>query len=125
VEILFALARMVATGFAVSSAMLTVIAFVRVFKPGLPKPDALRWLWAELRPFYLPACVVGVLETVLAGEGGGFWIWVGHALQFACWWIYKNVDDDDEDRWKRRKAKLKEKVAQLGGRLVVVPAGAP
>jgi hypothetical protein len=43
------------------------------------------------------------------------------ALWYANWRAFHNVDDDD-DRWKRRKAKLVEKVRALGGRLVAEPA---
>lgn len=41
-------------------------------------------------------------------------------LDFACWWYLRNAGDDD---WtKKLKAKVKEKVAAVGHKLVVVPA---
>lgn len=42
------------------------------------------------------------------------------ALKLVNWFQLKDVDEDD--RWKRRKAKLASKVAKRGGRLAVVPA---
>jgi hypothetical protein len=38
------------------------------------------------------------------------------------WWLWRN-DKDDDDRWKRRRTKLAEKVEQVGGKLTVTPVG--
>lgn len=38
------------------------------------------------------------------------------AVVLVCWAM-----NDGDDRWKRRRRKLAEKVGQLGGKLVVVP----
>jgi len=79
----------------------------------------IRGLWAELRPFYLPAVAVLITNHVMAGEMIG-WNTFAHTCQIANWFFFKDVDDDD--RWKRRKAKLAEKIERRGGRLVVIPA---
>lgn len=85
-------------------------------------PDMLRAIRAELRPFALPLAlaysVPGVLETHSA--------WSYGSLGFAVlnWLLLRHLKDDDDDRWKRRKQKLAEKVAEVGGKLQVVPAGA-
>lgn len=86
---------------------------------GRAKPSLARRLFAELRPFYLLAVLVSIADLALNGEMLG-WNTVFCALNLACWWIYKDADDDD--RWKRRRRKVAEKVARLGGRLTVVPA---
>jgi len=77
-------------------------------------------IWAELRPFYLPAVGVVITRLVLAGEMRGWNIFF-EACALANWWFFKDVDDDD--RWKRRKAKLVAMVQRQGSRLVVVPGG--
>lgn len=79
-------------------------------------------LWAELRPFYLPAVVVAIGGYVLAGEMLG-WNTFYSACYIVNWFAYKDIDDEDDDRWKRRKKKVLDAVARVGARLVVVPAG--
>lgn len=80
-----------------------------------------RWIWAELRLFYLPAVAIVIGSLVLRGEVLGW-----NTLVIFCdlmnWFMLKNLDDDD--RWKRRRKKLSEKVARVGGRLVAVPVKA-
>lgn len=85
-----------------------------------PISMALR-VWAELRPFYLPAVVFYMGDLVLKGEMRGWNI----AFAFCAllnWYLLKDVGDDD--RWKRRKKKAVEKIKQIGSRLVVAPAEA-
>lgn len=83
-----------------------------------------RWVWAELRPFYLPAVVVHIVNLSMLGQVLGW-----NSFFIACtvlnWWLLKDADDDD--RWKRRKRKLAEKIERQGARLVAVPVrdGAP
>lgn len=78
-----------------------------------------RALVAELKPFYLTVVLVRfATESALYGAGisPGFNL----ALGLASWWAIRRNKDDD-DRWKRRRERLASRVAQLGGRLAVVP----
>lgn len=47
----------------------------------------------------------------------------GLAMGLFCCWAYAH-DEDDDDRWKKRRQRLAAKVAVLGGRLQVVPVRA-
>jgi hypothetical protein len=88
-----------------------------------PPPNwvlALRGLRAELRPFFLPASVVLVAIHTGNGEIQGWWTALNDGCRFGLWFIYKDFDNDD-DRWKRRRTKLAEKIQRIGARLVVVP----
>ena len=80
-----------------------------------------RWCWAELRPFFLPAnagfVVAGYLVSPATLGGSA----IALPLGLLVWHFCKDIDDD---RWKRRKAKLAEKVARKGDRLVVVRVAA-
>lgn len=84
-------------------------------------PPVFRRIRAETRPFALPALLVYYVPDI--------------ALHFRWWqllffggnlpgWYFLRKDDDD-DRWKRRKEKLAAKVAEVGGRLQVVPDASP
>lgn len=86
----------------------------------LPPVRICRFLWAELRPVYLPGVAILIAQHVMAGEMLG-WNSLLHACQIFNWFAFKDIDDDD--RWKRRKAKLVERIERRGARLVVVPAG--
>lgn len=77
-----------------------------------------RWTWAELRPFYLSAVAVKIGLLVVSGEMLG-WNTFFSACYVLNWFYFKDIDEDD--RWKRRKAKLLEKVTRKGGRLVAAP----
>jgi hypothetical protein len=83
-----------------------------------------RTIWAEGRPFYLPAVVAdavldAVEATTLLGQASAI---VGLVVGMFCWYVFKDIDDDD--RWRRRKRKVANRVAQVGARLQVAPAGA-
>lgn len=84
--------------------------------------DFLRTIRAELQPFYLPTVAVLLVLDTMSGEINDPWIALNNAARFVLWVLYRNLDDDD-DRWKRRRAKVKEKIKRVGSRLVVVPAG--
>lgn len=47
----------------------------------------------------------------------------GLTMGLFCCWAYAH-DEDDDDRWKKRRQKLAARVAVLGGRLQVVPVRA-
>lgn len=86
------------------------------------RPNA-RWVWAETRPFYLPAVVFGIAHTAYQGELRGLEIFFAFC-GLVSWWLLKDVDDND-DRWKRRRKRLAERVSRVGSRLAVVPASGP
>lgn len=81
---------------------------------------ALRWVWAELRPFYLPACFIHTF--VSRGDLfviGHWWSMATEATDYLGWFLFKDVIDDD--RWERRREKLASRVERRGSRLVVAP----
>jgi hypothetical protein len=81
-----------------------------------------RTIRTELRPFALPALLVSYVAAAFP-DGLGPWGYLGLALNLWNWWnLFR--DKDDDDRWKRRREKLAAKVAEVGGKLQVVPAGA-
>jgi hypothetical protein len=82
-----------------------------------------RGIRMELRPFrYLMVAVI-YLPPIFTYGGALGWNGAGLGTCLICCAIDR-PDDDDDDRWKRRKKKVADKVAQVGGRLQVVPAGA-
>lgn len=81
-----------------------------------------RWCWAELRPFYLPANAAFAIADYLINPASIAASAMSVALGLLLWRYTKDIDDDD--RWKRRKAKLADMVARKGARLVVVPVSA-
>jgi hypothetical protein len=81
------------------------------------------FVFHELRPFYLPAVAAQFAADTLLSNPSLGWRVLLAALNLLNWFLLKDAGGDD-DRWKRRKAKLAEKVSQVGGRLVVEPAGA-
>lgn len=81
-----------------------------------------RTIWAELKPFYLPAVAVLLFRDIASGDIFG-WPALYDVCYIANWFFFRNADDDD--RWKRRRDKVAGKVKALAsGRLTVVPAGA-
>ncbi len=74
----------------------------------------------ELRPFYLSALGGYVLCTALTGSVN-FWTAVEFVWYGLVWHWFKDIGGDD-DRWRRRRKKLVEKVALVNGRLTVSPA---
>lgn len=79
----------------------------------------IRTMFHELKPFYLPSVVLLYLLSSFheVKNAGDIILLFINALGY---WIYKDIDKDD--RWKRRKERLAEKVTQVGSRLEVVPA---
>lgn len=83
-------------------------------------PQAVRAVYHELQPFYLPAVVVAFVAGSLLHRPdwlSGLWLVAGIGL----WAALRDLDDDD--RWTRRRERLAEKVEAVAGRLVVVPVG--
>jgi len=88
---------------------------------GVDPPAAMDWVWFELRPLVPVALgVFAVAGAVAYGTEDAGLRAVFVVLMTLAWWL---VRDDDDDRWKRRRRVLAAKVAEVGGRLVVVPAG--
>lgn len=75
------------------------------------------WIVSELRPFYLPAVVVIIASHALTGKLHG-WVQITDPCLILNWFFFK---DQGDDRWKRRRTRLSERVARLGARLVVIP----
>lgn len=80
-------------------------------------------LFHELRPLYLPAVLIAFAADSVLGHPSMAWRAFNLVMNILNWFLYKDKGGDD-DRWKRRKAKLGEKVTRVGSRLTVVPAGA-
>lgn len=84
------------------------------------RPRAIaRWFYLEIKPFFLYAITFDLVATVFRRDLNS-WDAIMFALHVVNYYSMRNLDDDD--RWKRRKAKLKEMVSVAGGKLVVVPA---
>lgn len=79
-----------------------------------------RWIFHELKPFYLFMAITrfGIHCLDLRPE-----LWI-HAAIFGMdlfnYHRYKNYDDDD--RWKRRRRKILDKITITDGKLAVIPA---
>lgn len=64
---------------------------------------------------------IGPAKTILADHRApSVWQLFIVLLQLLFWWLNRNAGDDD--RWNRTKKRLSERVQEVGGRLVVVPA---
>lgn len=98
-----------------------VCAGVAIFSKGI-LPDRLFRVFARLHQelwLWGPLILVTFVHDA-ATEPGGFWIVLTTAVHLWCWWSLR--DWPDENRWKRRGRRLKEKVAVRGGTLVVESA---
>jgi hypothetical protein len=85
----------------------------------------IRAIRAECRPFALPGLLLAYATEAFQEGGLTAWSYAGLGFNLLSWWLwYRSGGGDDDDRWKRRKKKLAEKVAEVRGRLQVVPAGA-
>ena len=75
-------------------------------------------IFFEFKPFYLPSLYLSVFEGAVTHMS---WGWNAAALLIGLfnYWMFRDLHDDD-DRWKKRRKKLAEKVEQVGGKLVVV-----
>lgn len=83
----------------------------------------LRKIYWELRPFLFPGLGVAICAYALGG------LWISVAVQAMFMYLSSRAQPqidaamrDDDDPWKRRKNKIKEKLQQVQGRLVPVPA---
>lgn len=96
--------------------------FLKFFKMSLPARvlAACRFIFHEGKPLYLTSLLVSAAKQAPSGEPS----WLTALWLASMVWLYSVYRDaDDDDRWKRRKKKLKDAVKALNGRLVVAPAG--
>ena len=102
-----------------------IVAFVLTFGKILSRtpPRLVGAVFHELRPFYLPATAVAFLADSMLGHPNLMWRLIVLGINLWNWWQYKDAGDDD-DRWKRRRKRLAERVSEVAGRLTVVPARA-
>jgi len=76
----------------------------------------MRALFHETRPFYWPATALWAGLHILTGTSP---VMVGVVV--AMWTFAWFGGPDDDDRWKRRRKRLADRVAVAGHRLVVAP----
>ena len=79
----------------------------------------LRWMYLEIKPFFLYFLTFDLIADALR-HPPSLWDALLFANSVFAYYIMRNLDDDD--RWKRRKAKLIEMVSVAEGKLVVVPS---
>ncbi len=83
-----------------------------------PKPAVINVLWYWSKWPALAFLAIGPIAVVVGGDFS-----LGYAytavINAVLWWVSRNIGDDEDH--KKLKKKLKDKVAELSGRLVVVP----
>lgn len=79
------------------------------------------WIFQELRPFYIPAALLTYAAQIFI-EHHHLTKWQIGIIGISVFNYYTSRNDHD-DRWKRRGKRAAERVANLGGKLTVVPAG--
>jgi hypothetical protein len=111
------LVTMLGYSFAIAFSWWMWISVGRMF---LRTPDLVNRIRSELHPFrWLFAIGMTVCKAVEEGHTDP-WRLAGMGFDLIMCWFFRH--DDDDDRWKRRLKDAGEKVAELAGRLVVVPA---
>lgn len=87
---------------------------------GLEQPPSLRTLRTELRPFVPFAAGLNLLLQLMLDQSlVEDMLSISTAILILVLWA---TSKDDDDRWKRRRKKLGDKVKSMGHRLVPVPA---
>ncbi len=81
---------------------------------------SIKFVWYEAKPLYLPAAVVHITCLGVKGEMLNPMNIFGSFCILTAYFSWRNLMDDD-DRWKKRKKKVLDKVKRLGSKLVVVP----
>lgn len=85
-------------------------------------PRIINTLWRWLKWPALVSIMTNIPVDILVGNEVTWLNRAGMAINLCMWWVYRNAGDDDP--MDKLKKKLKEKVAEIEGRLVVVPEGA-
>lgn len=83
---------------------------------GWPSTRLAHFFMCELRPVYIPALLV-IIADDSAHHRSALRLFID-----CCALLNYFLKDKDDDRWKRRRAKMASKVQQAGSRLIVVPA---
>lgn len=87
----------------------------------LPSPRLATWIRYELDYLVPVAITLNALFDPHGRPQHHWWTALMIAWQMFCWWLLRRGDRDDDDRWKRRGRRLRERVAAVRGRLVVQP----
>lgn len=109
------------TGYGSLLWMFSGLAIVLAQRLGREPFEKVRTVYHELRPFYLVLVLGNTVAWLLYGDSHPV-DYFTMAMELLIWFLMRDVDDDD--RWKRRRKRLTERVAEVGGRLTVVPGGA-
>lgn len=89
---------------------------------GRSAPPAANWFFFEVRPL-APFFMVGAfLAGAVAYGSDGTGIRIFNLVMGLANWLMARREKDDDDRWKRRRDAATARVAEIGGRLQVVPA---
>jgi hypothetical protein len=109
-----------------------VYAWTRPMRPNSPKTKATE-LAAEIRPIaWICALYVAIhggpiwlVQEYMKNEQSGASNFIGLFI-LVCWGFmsrqwYRDWKNSDDDRWKKRRNKLKAKVKEVAGKLVVEP----
>lgn len=78
------------------------------------------WKWCKW-PAFVSLFAIPVLQ-ILTSDDIGFWDYAVWLMNIWLWYSHK--DSGDDDLTKKFRDKVKEVVAEVQGRLVVVPQGA-
>jgi hypothetical protein len=79
---------------------------------------------SEFFPFrwYVTAVYVFTDQVLAAHDGRSWWVMAPLYVGMITWCLL--MKNDDDDRWKRRRKRLSERVQAVGGKLVVAPSPA-
>lgn len=78
------------------------------------------WRWSKWPA--LAYTLGDIPMQIIIGEKVGMFDYLSFGLNLWIWYFYRNAGDDDPMNKLRKK--ITEKVAEIGGKLVLVPAGA-
>ncbi len=79
----------------------------------------MQWFRVESWPFMPVVYIVWYLARAMR-DNEGFQPTLALWLCFNVYFWWRDKDDRDEDRWKRRRKKIRETLARVGTRLVPV-----
>jgi hypothetical protein len=109
-------------GFAFLQNLFWVVSVIITLHGGGSRRGVAVWLnrvWLYTKYPALVGVFAQPVFTVVLGEKLDMWDWAACAAGFLVWVMNRDVGDDD---WKKKfKKKLKEKIAVIQGKLVVVP----